>query len=294
MATTRQIIALIQAHVYRNNSRFRQLVQQMAAGCKSESGRAEMLRALGSGNELVPLNHAQDNLLYRLPACTMDDLVLDESVRREMESLALEWEHRGELIENSVPVRRRLLFEGAPGNGKTSAAVALSLMLGVTAYVLSLSNSIESYLGKTGSNLGVALSALTDERMVILDELDALGTARSSKGGDVGEANRIVNTMLMLLDQYQDGVLVATTNRADMLDPALIDRFDLVLKFEFRPELAQRLARSICEKNSIGFDDLDWQDQSSYRVVTKRVLHRARGQMLGRLQAKRDSIVKSA
>ena len=90
---------------------------------------------------------------------------------------------------------------------------------------------MSSYFGETASNLrSVFDSVRTVPTLLFLDECDFVARSRTQRN-DVGEAPRIVNTLLILLEEYQaPGLLVAATNLYDSLDHAIFRRFDEVLE----------------------------------------------------------------
>jgi len=102
----------------------------------------------------------------------------------------------------------------------------------VPAYAVSLPRLISKFVGETGQNLGELFEAIKHDTVVVFDELDAIGSERGNVDSSAGkEQNSSVNTMLTLLDRHEKGVLIATTNRPDMIDagaPASVRRADSV------------------------------------------------------------------
>jgi SpoVK/Ycf46/Vps4 family AAA+-type ATPase len=86
---------------------------------------------------------------------------------------------------------------------------------------------LSSFFGESLANLRTVFDAAKDQPCVLLlDECDFIARSRSGSK-DIGEASRIVNMLLQLMDEYEaPGLLVATTNLQDSLDPALFRRFD--------------------------------------------------------------------
>ena len=90
---------------------------------------------------------------------------------------------------------------------------------GVTGYSENSSDTYKSYGQEFDTSVNIPC-------VVLIDECDFIATARNS-GRDIGEASRIVNMFLQLLDEYEPiGLIVATTNLKDKLDKALFRRFD--------------------------------------------------------------------
>jgi SpoVK/Ycf46/Vps4 family AAA+-type ATPase len=89
---------------------------------------------------------------------------------------------------------------------------------------------ISSYFGESATNLRTVFDTAKERPCVLLlDECDFIARSRI-QSKDVGEASRIVNALLQLMEEYDaPGLLVATTNIEDSLDEALFRRFDEVL-----------------------------------------------------------------
>ena len=176
------------------------------------------------------------------PARKFDDLVLDPVLVKQLRSVATEHDHADTLIEHGVSPRRKLLFWGPPGCGKSSAAEALARELGWPLSIVRLDAIIQSYLGETSSNLRSVFESVRWDRQVLLfDEFDALGRERDD-AHDAGEMKRIVSSLLMLIERFTGpGVMIAATNHDDLLDAALWRRFDDVAHFD-RPDKEQ-----VCE-----------------------------------------------
>ncbi len=132
---------------------------------------------------------------------------------------------------------RSAIFVGPPGVGKTITARWLAAQLGVPFYVLDLTAVMSSLLGRSGSNLRSALDfAKRSPCVLLLDEIDAIAKRRSDDA-DIGELKRLVTVILQEVDEWPaTGLLLAATNHAELIDPALWRRFDLVINFK-APEM---------------------------------------------------------
>lgn len=161
-------------------------------------------------------------------------------------SLGLE-ESLGQLIQERRQAKRltslglsptrSAIFVGPPGVGKTLTARWLASQLGMPLYVLDLTAVMSSLLGRSGSNLRAALDfAKRSPCVLLLDEIDAIAKRRSDDT-DIGELKRLVTVILQEVDEWPaTGILLAATNHADLIDPALWRRFDLVVNFK-TPEM---------------------------------------------------------
>lgn len=171
-----------------------------------------------------------------------DGLVLGELEWELLREVVAERERADELRRLGVPLTRTLLLSGPPGVGKTMAARWLASALSLPLVTLDLSAVVSSYLGSSGRNIRSVLDyGKSAPCVLLLDEFDALAKRRDDDG-DVGELKRIVNVVLVELDRWPDGsLLVAATNHAQLLDPAVERRFDRSLEMRL-PGREQRLA----------------------------------------------------
>ena len=89
-------------------------------------------------------------------------------------------------------------------------------------------------MGETASKLRLVFEETLQRRGVYLfDEFDAIGSSRSATN-DVGEMRRVLNSFLQLMEQPNatDSILIGATNHPEILDPALLRRFDLISEFD--------------------------------------------------------------
>ena len=168
----------------------------------------------------------------RTPARRLDDLCLEEPARQVILRVLQEHRRAEELATYGIPVAQRLLFFGPPGCGKTVAAEAIAFELDRPLAILRLDAVVSSLLGETATNLRAVFEFIENvPSVLLLDEFDAMGGERAGKG-EHGEMRRVVNTILMLMDQYRgESLIIGATNFAEALDRALWRRFEEVVKF---------------------------------------------------------------
>ena len=158
--------------------------------------------------------------------------------------------------------RRHVLLLGPPGTGKTATAGAIAQALGLPFFVARLESIIDSYLGHTGRNLREVFDAVrTVPGVYLLDEFDAIGSSRESKGRtDVAEMRRALNTLLTFMEEDGEGMIVAATNLTAILDTAMFRRFELVLEYRLpTPDDAEILVRRTLERAGLAPDKaIDW------------------------------------
>jgi len=164
---------------------------------------------------------------------SFDDILLDDAGRNEFERLVKEHGYAEELSQYGLPVNHKILLHGHSGCGKTMAAKALANALGKNILILNLSNVVCSRIGETSQNIKQLFDKASRERSVLfLDEFDQIGKARNDADKDVGEMRRLVNTLIQLMDYFSEkAVLICATNHPEIIDTALLRRFQLRLNF---------------------------------------------------------------
>lgn len=148
---------------------------------------------------------------------------------------------------------KALLFKGPPGVGKTLACQWIARELGLPLLTLDLATVMSSLLGKTGTNIRSVIDyGKGSPCVLLLDEFDSIAKRRDDER-DVGELKRLVTVLLQAIDDWpSSSLLVAATNHAELLDPAVWRRFDLQIEFENPSEaaIAQFLASESLDATS--------------------------------------------
>ena len=126
-----------------------------------------------------------------------------------------------------ITFRNSTLVYGEPGTGKTEFAKYVAYKLGLPYAYINFTYLIESYMGNTSKNLQRVFDFCKGQKCVLmLDEIDCIGLKRENGKGCDGELARTTIALMQCLDNLVDGqVVIAATNRADRLDPALLRRF---------------------------------------------------------------------
>lgn len=166
------------------------------------------------------------------------DIFLDPDNREKFEQLVKEHSFIKELSDYGLPINHKILLHGASGCGKTMTAKAIAQALGKKIMILNLSNVICSRIGETSQNIKQVFDKAAREKAVLfLDEFDQIGKARGHDDKDVGEMRRLVNTIIQLMDYYpQDAVLICATNHSEIIDTALLRRFQIRANFDMPPK----------------------------------------------------------
>ena len=178
----------------------------------------------------VSRRHGDSLVSLYAPEILEHHMVLEPSTEARFARIEQEFAARERLGTFGLLPRRTVLLYGPPGCGKSLGAKRIAWNTGLPLMKVRLDSLISSYLGESSSNLAAVFSAAKEHPCVLLlDECDAIARTRNSNK-DIGEASRIVNALLQLMDEFDaPGILVATTNVGESLDPALFRRFDDVI-----------------------------------------------------------------
>lgn len=138
------------------------------------------------------------------------------------------------LMEYGIPYRNTSIMYGKPGTGKTEFARYVAYKLGLPYAYLNFSHLIDSLMGKTAQNIQRVFDFCKGQQCVLmLDEIDCIGITRKKGSGSDAEMGRITITLMQCLDDLVDGqIVLAATNRKDILDDALDRRFRNKVEFK--------------------------------------------------------------
>jgi len=144
-------------------------------------------------------------------------------------------------------IPRGVLLMGPPGTGKTLLAKAVAGEAGVPFFSISGSDFVEMFVGVGASRVRDLFKQAKDASpsIIFIDEIDAVGRQRGAGlGGGHDEREQTLNQLLVEMDGFEDNaavILIAATNRPDILDPALLrpGRFDRQITVD-RPDVKGR------------------------------------------------------
>lgn len=262
MATAEQLKALMRSYSEGDGTNFVSVALQIAAhAARSGNGQlAQELRSLvdeikqrqssGKIGGAVPIARPAGELAGLLavtyPKTQLSEMVLADATRQQLTRVVSEFRNQSRLREHSLSARRKLLFVGPPGCGKTMTASALAGELKLPLFSVQLHGLITKFMGETAAKLHLIFDAMTQTRgAYFFDEFDAIGSHRGSSN-DVGEIRRVLNSFLQFLEQDDsDSLILAATNFVSMLDEALFRRFDDVIEYTLpTAEMAENLIRN--------------------------------------------------
>ncbi|MCO6507673.1 MAG: ATP-binding protein [Snodgrassella sp.] len=211
--------------------------------------------------------------------------IWSEETYQQLNRFVAEWHKKELLYKEGLNPSISLLMAGPPGVGKTLAAKWLASKLDMPLLTLDLASVMSSFLGKTGNNIKAVLNyASTFPCVLLLDEFDAIAKKRDD-ASDVGELKRLVTVLLQAIDDWPStSVLIAATNHAELLDPAVWRRFDRVTRFEYPSQkliekylISKDISVSLANYISIRLDKM------SYSVLEKAINQAKRNSILERI-----------
>ncbi|MEW5972464.1 MAG: ATP-dependent zinc metalloprotease FtsH [Pseudomonadota bacterium] len=184
-----------------------------------------------------------------VPKIDFEDVAGQDNAKREVAELVEYLRDPERFRRLGAEVPKGVLLMGAPGTGKTLLAKALAGEAGVPFYSISASEFIEIFVGVGASRVRRLFKAAKENApaIVFIDELDSIGRTRGTGlGGGHDEREQTLNQILAELDGFtgREAVIVlAATNRPDILDPALLrpGRFDRHVTLEL-PDRKDRVA----------------------------------------------------
>jgi len=177
----------------------------------------------------LPLSRRHgESLATLLPTESLEHhMILPAATEERFARIECEFAARARLGLHGLRPRKTILLHGPPGCGKSLGAKRLAWKTGLPLMKVRFDTLISSYFGESAANLRAIFIAATEHPCVLLlDECDFIARSRNNSK-DIGEASRIVNSLLQLMEDYDaPGLLVATTNVESSLDTALFRRFD--------------------------------------------------------------------
>jgi len=204
----------------------------------------------GGNNRVMSFGKAKAKRMTRdQPRITFKDVAgVDEAVE-ELEEIKEFLENPGKFQALGAKIPKGVLLVGPPGTGKTLLARAVAGEAGVPFFSISGSDFVEMFVGVGASRVRDLFeqAKAASPCIVFVDEIDAVGRQRGAGlGGGHDEREQTLNQLLVEMDGFDikdNVILIAATNRPDILDPALLrpGRFDRQVVVD-RPDLKGRIA----------------------------------------------------
>lgn len=165
---------------------------------------------------------------------TFSDIAGNDSAKQDLEEVVDFLKHPKKYETLGAKIPKGVLLVGNPGTGKTMLARAVAGEANVPFFSISGSEFVEMFVGVGASRVRdlFAKAKKNAPAIIFIDEIDAVGRKRGSgMGGGHDEREQTLNQILVEMDGFESGtnvIILAATNRADVLDPALLrpGRFD--------------------------------------------------------------------
>lgn len=192
-------------------------------------------RMQGGRNGMFGFGGNRAKLLNKeTPTNTFADVAGADEAVEELDEIRDFLQHPARYEELGAKIPRGVLLYGPPGTGKTLLARAVAGEAGVPFYTISGSDFVEMFVGVGASRVRDLFNQAKENSpcIIFIDEIDAVGRQRGAgMGGGHDEREQTLNQLLVEMDGFGDrqGVIImAATNRPDILDPALLrpGRFD--------------------------------------------------------------------
>jgi cell division protease FtsH len=209
-----------------------------------------MNRAQGGGGRVMQFGRSRHKTVGKdQPKTTFKDVAgVDEAIE-ELEEVKEYLQHPAKFQAMGAKIPRGVLLFGPPGTGKTLLARAVAGEAGVPFFSISGSDFVEMFVGVGAARVRDLFeqAKASAPAIVFVDEIDAVGRHRGAGlGGGHDEREQTLNQLLVEMDGFDQRttvILMAATNRPDILDPALLrpGRFDRQIVVD-RPDLEGRKA----------------------------------------------------
>jgi cell division protease FtsH len=207
-------------------------------------------QAQGSNNAALSFGKSRAKMFTGdQPTVTFDDVAGVEEAKEDLQEIVEFLQEPEKFIALGARIPKGVLLVGLPGTGKTLMAKAVSGEAGVPFFSISGSEFVEMFVGVGASRVRDLFDQAKRHSpcIVFVDEIDAVGRQRGAGlGGSHDEREQTLNQMLVEMDGFDTDtniIMVAATNRPDILDPALLrpGRFDRRVVLD-RPDVRGREA----------------------------------------------------
>jgi cell division protease FtsH len=209
-----------------------------------------MNNAQGGGNRVMSFGKSKAKQLNKdMPKTTFADVAGADEAVEELYEIKDFLQNPGRYQALGAKIPKGVLLYGPPGTGKTLLARAVAGEAGVPFYTISGSDFVEMFVGVGASRVRDLFEQAKQNSpcIIFVDEIDAVGRQRGAGlGGGHDEREQTLNQLLVEMDGFDartNVILIAATNRPDILDPALLrpGRFDRQIPVS-APDLAGRRA----------------------------------------------------
>jgi len=207
-------------------------------------------RAQGANSQAMSFGRSRARLFpANTPTVTFDDVAGVEEAKQEVHEVVDFLKSREKFQSLGARIPKGMLLVGPPGTGKTLLARAIAGEAGVPFFSISGSEFVEMFVGVGASRVRDLFEQAKRNTpcIIFIDEIDAVGRQRGAGlGGSHDEREQTLNQILTEMDGFDTNtsvIVLAATNRPDILDPALLrpGRFDRRVILD-RPDINGRIA----------------------------------------------------
>jgi cell division protease FtsH len=209
-----------------------------------------MRQAQGTNNQALSFGKSRARMFIgNKPTTTFEDVAGVDEAKQELSEVVEFLKYPEKFSSLGARIPRGVLLVGPPGTGKTMLARAVAGEAGVPFFSISGSEFVEMFVGVGASRVRDLFDQAKRNApcIVFIDEIDAVGRQRGAGlGGSHDEREQTLNQILVEMDGFDTGtnvIVLASTNRPDVLDPALLrpGRFDRQVVLD-RPDIKGRRA----------------------------------------------------
>ncbi len=209
-----------------------------------------MRQAQGSNNQALSFGKSRARMFMgNKPTVTFADVAGVDEAKQELQEIVEFLKFPDKFAALGARIPKGLLLVGPPGTGKTLISRAVAGEAGVPFFSISGSEFVEMFVGVGASRVRDLFDQAKRNSpcIVFVDEIDAVGRQRGAGlGGSHDEREQTLNQILVEMDGFDTNtnvIVVAATNRPDVLDPALLrpGRFDRQVVLD-RPDIRGRIA----------------------------------------------------
>jgi cell division protease FtsH len=205
--------------------------------------------ARGANTQAMNFGRSRARLIGSTPTVTFDDVAGVEEAKQELTEVVEFLKSREKFQSLGARIPKGILLIGPPGTGKTLLARAVAGEAGVPFFSISGSEFVEMFVGVGASRVRDLFDQAKRNTpcIIFIDEIDAVGRHRGAGlGGGHDEREQTLNQILVEMDGFDTNtnvIILAATNRPDILDPALLrpGRFDRRVILD-RPDINGRVA----------------------------------------------------
>lgn len=221
-------------------------------------------RVSGGNNKAMEFSKSRARLEGDIKV-RFDDVAGCDEEKEEMQELIDYLKNPKKFSKMGARIPKGILLVGAPGTGKTLLAKAVAGEADVPFYSISGSDFVEMFVGVGASRVRDMFKKAqqTAPCMIFIDEIDAVGRQRGTGlGGGHDEREQTLNQLLVEMDGITDNggiVIIAATNRPDVLDPALLrpGRFDRQITVSLPDKRGREAILRVHARNKKLGDDID-------------------------------------